>query len=317
MNNTSFQPFTQVLAYIIKYFKGIIIFAIVLIVASGVYVVESHEVAIVLRFGRLVGNTPQEQIREPGLHFAFPFFIDEIIRVPVHTIQEQVITTHYSSGLISPLVERSGYLLTGDNNVVLIRVIVRYQITDPAQYILFNNDVSTMVDGVVSGELTRLVTSIEMDDILTVGRNDLTNNLTLNVQELMNIFGMGITITSIELANILPPDEVAAYFEAVRSAAVTSETIIQQATEEAQAEIFNAQAIASAARQYAIAVQNMRLVAVNNEMAEFSGLLNQYTINPEMIRSGVFRQRLAAIIANAGSTIIVPDGEETPLIVLP
>ena len=317
MNNSSFKRFTLALEYIIKYFKAIIAFALALVVFSGVYTVESHEVAVVLRFGRLVGDSPANQIREPGLHFALPFFIDQVVRVPVHTIHEREITTHYVTGAISPLVTNNGYLLTGDNNIVLMRATVRYQISNPAQYALFSNDAGTIIDGIVSGEITRLVTTMNIDTVLTTGRGQLGQQILTNSQAIINNLHIGTTLTSLELTDIVPPAETAAYFEAVRSASVTRETNIQQAREQANTLLLEAYAISNATIQQATLEQTASLTTTHNVIAEFNGLHDQYIINPQIIRQGVFRQRVGDVLSLAGNTIIVPDDSDPPLLVLP
>ena len=153
MKKQNFEIFTRILNYIIKYFKGIAIAAVILIVLSGIYSVESNEVAVVLRFGRLVGLTAEEQIMKPGLHFALPFFIDEIIKIPVQTVLEKEVLTHFGAGGLYSNVQNTGYLLTGDNNIVLIKATVKYRISNAAQYALYNRNSESMIDGIVSGEL--------------------------------------------------------------------------------------------------------------------------------------------------------------------
>jgi len=317
MNKKRFQTFTQILEYFIKYFKLVVLFAFVLIALSGIYRVDSHEVAIVLRFGRLVGDTPEQQMRRPGLHFALPFFIDEVIRVPVQTVHEWEVSTHYRMGRIFPFVEMSGYLLTGDNNIVLIRANLRYQIIDPAQYVLFNSYAVGMLDGIVSGELTRSVAGMDIDFVLTIGRAELANEVLRNSQRLIDELNLGVLLTGVELTEIIPPNETAIYFERVASAAITKETGIQQAREQAASHLLRAEAAASALRQSAISEQAARLSRVHGDMAEFNGLYEQFTRSPEIIMAGPLRTRAAAVLSRAGNTIIVPDGGETPLIVLP
>jgi membrane protease subunit HflK len=317
MDKKSFQTFTQILTYFIKYFRYVVVAAAVLILLSGVYRVDSHEAAVVLRFGRLVGNTPEEQIRRPGLHFALPFFIDEVIRVPVQTVHELTISTHYKMGRIFPNVAMSGYLITGDNNIVLVRANVRYQISNPAQYALFNSYPLGMIDGIVSGELTQAVAGMDIDFVLTRGRAELANMIMWNSQRIIDQLGIGVSITGVELTEVIPPNETAIYFERVASAAITKETGIQQAREQAASKIFGAQATASALTQSAISGQALRLSRAHGEMAEFNGLYEQFVQNPEIIMAGTFRERSAAILSRAGNTIIVPDGVAAPHILLP
>ena len=138
-----------------------------------------------------------------------------------------------------------------------------------------------------------------------------------NSQNVADELRLGVAITGVELTEVIPPNETAIYFELVASAAITKETGIQQAREQATAQILRAQATASALTQTAISTQAERLSRVHNIMAEFNGLYDQFTRNPEVIRAGTFRARAAAVLSQAGNTIIVPDGGETPLIVLP
>jgi len=317
MNKKRFQAFTQVLEYFIKYFRWVVLCAVVLIALSGLYRVESHEAAIVLRFGRLVGKTSEEQVKRPGLHFVLPFFIDEVIKIPVSTVHEWTVTTHYRMGRIFPNVSMSGYLLTGDNNIVLIRANIRYQITDPALYVLSNSYVLGMIDGIVSGELTRAAAGMDIDFVLTRGRAELAAEILRSSQRIIDELKLGVTITSVELNEIIPPDETAVYFESVASAAITKETAIQQAREQAATQILRAEATASALRQSAITDQAVRLSRVHSEIAEFNGLYDQFTRNPQIIMAGTFRERTAAVLSRAGNTIIVPDGGEAPVLVLP
>ena len=319
MNTKSFQVFAQIIEYIIKYFKWVVLFAAVLIVLSGLYRVQSHEVAIVLRLGRLTGTTLEEQIRNPGLHFALPFFIDEVIRIPVQMIRERDISTHYITrgGRIPPDVDLNGYLLTGDLNIVLVRARVLYQIENPVHYAIYNTDTGEVIDGVVSGELTRFVTQMDIDTVLTGGRAQLSAAVLRSSQRLLDELRTGVALIAVELPGIVPPMETSHYFEDVRSAAVNKETEIQMAREVASSLILNAQAQASALKQSAISGQHERLTRIHSEMAEFNGLYELFAINPQLIMAGNFRERVGAVIAQSGGAIIVPHGSEAPVLMLP
>ena len=320
MNTKSFMVFTRIIEYIIKYFRLVVVFAAVLILLSGIYRVESNEAAVVLRFGRLAGKTLQRQVKNPGLHFALPFFIDEVIKVPVQTMHERNVTTHFVPGRRAPntrFVDGTGYLLTGDNNVVHIWAKVIYQIQNPVQYAIYSVDAGQVVDGVVSGELTRLVTHMDIDTVLTIGRAQMSSALLLNSQVILDGLKTGIAIAAIELTEIIPPSEIIRYFEEVRTAAITKETLIRQARETGSTMIINAQAQARAYRQTAISDHNVRLSQVYDRMAEFNGIYDLYRINPQLIISGNFRERAARIIAQSGGSVIVPNNSESPIILLP
>ena len=319
MKNKVFIIFTQIIEYIIKYFKLTVCFAAVLIVLSGVYRVESSQTAVVLRFGKLLGNSPEKQIKKPGLHFAFPFFIDKVIKIPVHIIQEIEVTTHYKpqGSVISSDIDKNGYVLTGDKNVILIKAKIKYQINNAVRYTLFINDAEKIIDGIISGELTCIAAHSDVDSILTSGRAQLSGDVMQNSQNIINLLKLGILISGVELTEIAAPAETIRYFEEVRNAAIYKATSYQKAQEYASTRILGAQAAANTLKQTAISEQAVRLTKARGEMAEFNGLYDQYARNPQIILSGTFRQRVGGVLKKAGKSIVIPAGVEMPTFLLP
>jgi len=322
IDDKGFEIFSRIIKYIIKYFRWVVIFAVFLIMLSGIYQVESNEAAIVLRFGKLTG-TGENQIKNPGIHFSLPFFIDEVIKIPVRIVHEREVITHYAPGTesaggrISSNIESSGYLLTGDNNVVLIKAMVRYTIGSAVQYALYSSDMGKVIDGIVSAELTKFAVRMDIDSILTIGRERLSSEITKNSQKVLDELKTGVNVVSVELTEILPPAETRRSFEEVISAFVNKETAIQKAREQAANSLLNAQIWSANVKGEAVNRQTERLNKARNVMAEFSGLYEQYVRDPQIIIAGNFRERISAILDKTGRTVIVPERGQPPVFVLP
>jgi len=62
--------------------KVIMVVLVVVFLASGFRSIEPDEQALVLRFGRIRG-LGEQRILGPGLHWVFPYPIDELVRIPV------------------------------------------------------------------------------------------------------------------------------------------------------------------------------------------------------------------------------------------
>jgi len=62
--------------------KIIMVVLVIAFLASGFKTVGSDEQALVLRFGRIRG-VGEERVLGPGLHWVFPYPVEEIIRIPV------------------------------------------------------------------------------------------------------------------------------------------------------------------------------------------------------------------------------------------
>lgn len=317
MDKNKYRVFNAALRTVMRYFRIFVIAALALIAVSGIYRVESNEVAVVLRFGSLVGDTYEEQVKEPGLHFALPFIVDEVIKVPVGKVQELTITTHCGSGAaISPNIKINGYVITGDSNIVLVKTKVKYTVGDPVAYALYQSDAECLIDGVVSGEVTAIVAGMDVDSVLTSGKAQLASEVMKRSQELLDQLECGVDITNIEFTEVNPPAETKSQFDNVNIAAVQKETAIQTARETASVTLLEAEAKAEALIQEARSKQSELLTRAYNEVAEFDGLFGQYAENPNAVMDGVFRMRVANVLSRMGATVVVPEGG-SPTVILP
>lgn len=302
---------------VVKYFRRIVVAALVLIALTGIYKVDSSEVAVVLRFGHLSGSTRAEQIKEPGLHFAFPYIVDEVIKVPVQKVQEMTVKTHYTKDTKSENVKNVGYVITGDSNLVQIKAVVKYRIADPVAYALRVNDIESTVDGIVSGEMTAVAASMTVDDILTAKRNETTQALIKNVQAVFDELGLGLTLTNIELPAVSAPAETTDAFESVISASVKKQTLIQEANDYTASRIPQAEAEAQSLVSTAKTNSSSRQTKASEEVAVFNGLFERYKASPEVVMNSTFRQRVAAALKKTGGTVIIPDGGNGVKVILP
>ena len=318
MNNKKISAFQMILSTIIRYFRVTVVIALLLIALSGVFRVNSNEAAIILRFGKLVGDTAEEQVLGPGLHFSLPYIIDEVIIVPVGKVQELTITTHCGNGAaISPNIKINGYVVTGDSNIVLMKTKVKYTVSDIISYALSQKDIERTIDGIISGEVTALVSSLDVDSVLTSGKAVLCENARKSSQQRLDELGGGVSITSIEFIEVTPPVETKSQFDEVNAAAVKKETMLQTANEQASVLRLDAQAQAQTLIQEAKSNQSKELSRAYEEVAEFNGLLGQYRRNSRSLYDGVFRHRISKLIAQMGATLVVPDSTDGPVVILP
>ncbi|MEM9701623.1 MAG: SPFH domain-containing protein, partial [Planctomycetota bacterium] len=119
----------------VKLVVGLAVALVVLFFCSGITTVQPNEVALVLRCGRLVGQTPADQIRQPGLLLAWPVPIDEIVRVPVKQEREVTIRALQPRTGLAGAGPR-GYALSGDQNLLESDLTLKYRISDPIAYAL-------------------------------------------------------------------------------------------------------------------------------------------------------------------------------------
>ncbi|MHC4065943.1 MAG: SPFH domain-containing protein, partial [Planctomycetota bacterium] len=114
--------------------KGIMIILIVLFTFSGLKCVEEHQKAVVLRFGKL----KSQDVRGPGLSPAWPYPVDETLRVGVRAEVLRFEEIHTAAGEsrfggLHPA--RDGALLTADKGLAHVRWSVVYRVEDLAAFV--------------------------------------------------------------------------------------------------------------------------------------------------------------------------------------
>ena len=309
--------FADIMKALSRAFGVIVAVVVIGIMCSGIRTVQAGQVAIILRFGKIVGETREEQIHEPGLLFAFPYIIDEVITVETGKVFEMTVNTHYTEGFMSSNVRDNGYIITGDQNIAVVGASVKYTISDPVAYALNTTNVSAALNGVISGSLATGAVNMSIDSLLTDGKNGYIESVKADAQAQADRLGLGINVVSLELHTVSAPYEVKSIFESVNIAAVQAETILKNAASYYEIAIPSAQSYANSLITAADAEYSSKVAAANDVLAEFYGLLEEYRTNPEVVITRVYSEKLSKLLAKIGSVRLLEPGEKTPGILLP
>lgn len=305
--------FEDVMNTVTRLFVVAVIIITVFICFSGVRFVKSGNVALILRFGKLVGDTAEEQIHEPGLLFAFPYIIDEVITVPTGSIIEQTIETHFMLGEMENYAQ-NGYVITGDNNIAVISASLKYTITDAVAYALNVKDMQSVINAGVSNAMVETAAHMEVDAILTSGKEAFTSETIERAQKKLDSAGTGITISGLELTYVGMPKEVRSVYEGVNSATVQASTLIENANQYYETKIPEAEAKANKAISDANSKYSSAVASANADLAEFWGVLEEYKNNPELVRTRIYNEKVSEILSKIGKVKIVSDGDSSIII---
>jgi len=280
----------------------------VLYAVSGITVIRPDEAAVVLRWGRLVGATPALREHGPGLLFAFPRPMDEVVRVKVKRVFEVRVKTLAEGGgeIFGSLDPLSGYALTGDRNIVHVEVVAHYRIQDAAAWALYGAGAEDILRVEVTAAMVRSLGEMGVDRVLSDGRRDLIAAAIRRAQAALDAVSSGMELTSIELIRLTPPAALAAEFDAVQSAFIGAETRRKEALAFAQAAVPKAQADADAMVQTARAAAAEDLSLARGEAQAFQDLAREYRSNPSVVRERLYRDGIERAIAKAGTIRWIP-----------
>lgn len=193
---------------------------------SGVYYVPADQQAVRLRWNRLLPGTVS-----PGLHYAFPYPVERVIRLKMNEAQRLSIGGNDLSRTLG-MSDRSAeeYLLTGDQNLVRVQAWIQYYIQDPGQYLFRSRDLPLLLECAFLRGMTRAVARTDVDQVLTTGRIALQNEVLEMLQKEVNHLGLGITVTTVALEEVSPPEEVREAFLEVANAREDRNRIVHEAT---------------------------------------------------------------------------------------
>lgn len=305
--------FADILSSLSKYFVIAVILMVAAICLSGVRFVKSGNVALVLRFGELVGKTPTEQIHEPGLLLAFPYIIDEVIMVPTGSVLEQKVTTHYTDGYMKDMKE-NGYVITGDQNIAVISTTVKYVIKDPVAYALNTSDIEAIINASVSNAMVETAAGMPVDDILTSGKEKYSKSTIQLAQEKLDIASTGVKIKNIELTKVSMPKEIVSIYNQVNETVVYANTLQEKAQNYWDTTVPAAETKANALINDANTEYSKKVSAANQALAEFWGVVEEYKRSPDVVKTRIYNEKYQEIISKIGTVKIVQDGDSKIII---
>ena len=128
-------------------------------------------------------------------------------------------------------------------------------------------------------------------------------------QAKLSLVEAGVTIGTLELTTVAMPSEVRDTYEMVTSAMVSANTQIEQAKQYRENLLPQAKAQADTLISNANAAYSGAVAAANADLAEFWGVLEEYKVNPDVVRTRIYSAKVSETIAKIGKVYVVQDGQ--------
>jgi membrane protease subunit HflK len=288
---------------------GILVVVAGLLLLSSIYTVGPEEVGVVLRFGKYSRTT------QPGLHFKLPLGIEEKIKVPVQRqLKEEFGFRTERSGVRSQFV-RAGLggesnMLTGDLNAAVVEWVVQYRVDDAQKYLFKVRRVDETLRDMSEAVMRQVVGDRTVDEVLTVGRQEVADLVEERLQELCDQYETGIKVDQVVLQNVNPPDPVKPAFNEVNQAEQERETRINEAQSAYNKVIPRAQGEAKQTIQAAEGYALDRVNRAQGEATRFAALYQEYRKAPQVTRWRIYLETLGEILPKMGMKLILDDSLE-------
>ncbi|MGO9363770.1 MAG: FtsH protease activity modulator HflK [Rhodomicrobium sp.] len=269
------------------------------------YTVPSDSVAVVQRFGKYLKDVP------PGLHFKLPLGIDAATIVPVKRQLKQEFgfgtpgaTDPYQ---ISRDAKRETEMVTGDLNAALVEWVVQYRISDPVKFLFDAREPRRTLRDVAESVMREVVGDRTVDEVITIGRQEIEAEALSKMQALSTKYAMGISIDQVQLKNINPPEPVQASFNEVNQAQQEKEKLINEARRDYNKVIPLAEGEKDQRIREADGYRLKRVNEAEGDVARFSALLAEYSKAPEVTRRRIYIETLQEVLPGIHSKIIIDE----------
>jgi len=281
------------------------------------YTVEVEEAGVVLRFGKHLKTVP------PGLHFKLPFGIDQVTTVQV-TRQLKQEFGFGTEGNTNPYQWSSpdefGFernMVTGDLNSVLVDWVVQYRITEPEKYLFRVRNADTTLRHASESVMRQVVGDRTVDEVITVGRQEIETESSAKLRDLVNLYGLGITIDQVQLKDVDPPEPVQSSFNEVNSAQQEREKAINIANGEYNRDVPKASGEAQKMISEAEGYATQRVNEAEGNVARFTALFAEYEKAPEITRRRLYLETMESVLPGLGGVIILDEEASQVLPFLP
>jgi modulator of FtsH protease HflK len=284
---------------------GVILIAAASIIWSGVYTVPSDSVGVIQRFGQYLRQV------DPGLHFKIPFGVDVATVIPVKRQLKQEFgfstadaTNPYQNSR-EPTAETQ--MVTGDLNAALVEWVVQYRIADPLKFLFQIRDAEATLRDVSESVMREAVGDRTVDEVITVGRQEIEVEALARMQLLAAKYELGISIDQVQLKNVNPPEPVQASFNEVNQAQQEKEKLINQARREYNKFIPLAEGEKDQRVREAEGYGLKRVNEAEGDIARFNAVLAEYLKAPEVTKRRIYLETLQDVLPNLRSKIILDE----------
>jgi membrane protease subunit HflK len=271
--------------------------ALLIWLASGIYIIEAPERGVVLRFGAYHETTP------PGPHWHIPFPIERVISVNV----DQITSFRHKA-----------QMLTRDENIVDVEFTIQSRIQDAADYLFQDRDPDKTMRDATETAVREIIGKSDLDFILTQGRSAIADRIKTGAQGLIDDYKAGLMITSVNMQPAKPPEQVKSAFDDAIKAREDKEKLENQA--EAYANEVVPRARGEAARRVAdaSAYKDRVIAEAEGDASRFLAILKEYQKEPKVTRERIYLEAIESMLGQTSKVMLdTAEGGGNSLMYLP
>jgi modulator of FtsH protease HflK len=272
-------------------------------ILSGIYIVAPDQQAVVTRLGAVTAARVL-----PGIHYALPWPVDKVYKLKVHQLRRASIGGDTGDNILGRVPSVSSAFLSGDQNLLSVRVVAQYSVSEPRDFLFQTEDVDQVVAALVGAELTRRLAHTAVDDILTTEKIAIQNDVLRAAQQSIEFYRAGVALSSINIENVTPPAEAADAFRGVAGAKADANRIVNQAEGYANDLLPRARGEAAQLLEQAQAYKQGKINHAAGDAARFEAVAAEYAKAPKVTRTRAYVEAMEQVLPKVKKLIVDSQG---------
>ncbi|MGE5320058.1 MAG: FtsH protease activity modulator HflK, partial [Hyphomicrobiaceae bacterium] len=279
---------------------GLLVGALFLVwVASGFYIVDTGQRGVVLRFGKYVETT------DPGPHWHLPWPIES--REVVNIDQVRTVEIGYRNNVKSKVL-RESLMLTDDENIIDLQFAVQYILKNPEEYLFVNRSPDEAVLQVAETAMREIVGKNKMDYVLYEGRAEIAARAKVLMQQILDRYKTGVSISQVTLQNIQPPEQVQAAFDDAVKAGQDRERLKNEAEAYSNDVVPRASGLASRLKEEADGYKQAVIANAEGDASRFTQINAEYQKAPQVTRERMYLDTMQTVMNNTSKVVVDQKG---------
>ena len=279
----------------------------VLWLATGFYIVDEGKRGIVQRFGKYIETT------DAGPRWHFPWPIESATLVNLNQVRSVEIGGKASGRTRDA---KQSQMLTEDLNIIDIAFAVQYTLSDAKAFLFNNRKPEDAVVQAAETAMREVVGKRKMDFLLNQGREEFAGATQKLMQQLLDRYGTGITISKLNLQAVAAPEAVNEAFQDVVKAQQDRDRQVNEGQAYANRVIPEARGRASRLLEEASGYEQSVLTRAQGDAARFTSIVGEYNKAPGVTRERLYIDMMQSVLGNT-SKVFVDQKQGQSLLYLP
>ncbi len=281
---------------------------ILLWMASGLYIINPGEHAVIQRFGAWTRTVDSE-----GLKYHLPAPIERVSKFNVNEIRTLNIgftgpVGRGAGNVAARDIPEESLMLTSDFNIVDLDFVVQWNISSAEDYLFNIENPENTLRKAAQSAIREVVGQTRMFQIITTERGAVADQARAIMQKILDDYKAGINITQVLINSAEVHPDVQDAFQDVQSAKQDAEDVQNRAQAYREDIVPKARGAASRIVQEAQGYKESIIARASGDADRFNSVLSAYQSGQDVTKERIYIETMESVLKNAQKIILDDNG---------